>query len=188
MRRRLITIFSALFGALVAAPLLALAAYDLFVFQGHRSDIDQLLARAGPAEQRPPESLARVLRVSPGDRLPVHVARQLLWAIDAAPRGGPGWHAADLAWWLLCEVHLTEAQRTTLFLSLAPMGGEEPGFERASLRLVGVPLAEVSVEQAAWLVAVAQAPSREPGHEARWTRNARRLAEQVRQLPSGRVP
>jgi hypothetical protein len=183
MRRRLLALFGAFFGVLVVAPLLALAAYDLFVFQGHRPDIDKLLGRAGPAEQRPPESLARVLRVSPGDHLTAHVARQLLWAFDTAPRGGSGWHAAALAWWLLCEVHLTQAQRTTLFLSLAPMGGEEPGFERAASRLVGVPLAEVSVEQAAWLVAVAQAPSREPGHEARWTRNARRLAEQVRQLP-----
>ena len=56
-------IFYAL-AALLVVPLLALASYDLFVFQPYRPDIDKLIARASSSEKSPSESLRRVLHIS----------------------------------------------------------------------------------------------------------------------------
>lgn len=171
--------------ALVGAPLLALASYDLLVFQSYRPDIDKLIARAGSSEKTPPEPLRRVLRVSYQDRLAGQVARQLLAELDAAlpSRGKLGWHATSGLWWLLCEVHLSEAQRTTLFLSLSYMGNDQRGFERASPSIVGVPLAEVSVDQAATLVTVGKSPTSYLSNRDRLAQSAGRLAERAKNAP-----
>lgn len=171
--------------ALVGAPLLALASYDLFVFQPYRPDIDKLIARASSAERTPPEPLRRVLRVSYEDRLAGHVAKQLLVELGAASPSETklGWHATNGLWWLLSKVHLSEAQRTTLFLSLSYMGNDQRGFERASPGIVGVPLAEVSVEQAARLVTVGKSPQIYLANRHRLAQSAGRLAERAKNAP-----
>ncbi|MCZ8077361.1 MAG: transglycosylase domain-containing protein, partial [Paucibacter sp.] len=171
--------------AFVLVPLLALASYDLFVFQPYRPDIDKLIARASSSEKKPPEPLRRVLRISYEDRLAWHVAKQLLLELDAASASGSkiGWHATNVLWWLLSQVHLSEAQRTTLFLSLFYMGNDQRGFERASPGIVGVPLAEVSVDQAATLVTVGKSPAAYLANRERLAQSAGRLAERANNGP-----
>jgi hypothetical protein len=166
--------------ALVGALALAFASYDLFVFQPYRPDIDKLIARAGASEKSPPESLRRVLRVAYQNRLGSHVASHLLLELDAAPSSMLGWHATSMLWWLLSEIHLSEAQRTTLFLSLSHMGDDQRGFERASTSIIGVPLAEVSVEQAVTLVTVGKSPAIYLSNRERLAQSAGRLAERAK--------
>jgi hypothetical protein len=168
--------------ALVLMPLLALASYDLFVFQPYRPDIDKLIARASNSEKTPPETLRRVLHVSYGDRLAWHVAKQVLLELDASNASGRklGWHATNVMWWLLCRIHLSEAQRTTLFLSLSYMGNNQRGFERTSPSIVGAPLANVSIDQAATLVTVGKSPDFFLADRERLAQSAGRLAERAK--------
>lgn len=177
-------IFYAL-AALVGALLLALASYDLLVFQPRRPDIDKFIARASSSEKVPPEPLRRVLRISYEDRLAWHVTRQLLLELDAASPGGStiGWHATNVLWCLLSQIHLSEAQRTTLFLSLSYMGNDQRGFERASPNIVGVPLAEVSVDQAATLVTVGKSPEFFLANREKLAQISGRLAERAKSAP-----
>lgn len=181
IRRRFLYVLVALAGV----PLFALGLYDLFVFQPYRPDIDKFIARAGSSEKRPPESLRKVLYASYEDRLAGHVARQLLRELGATSANGSmiGWHATSALWWLLSEVHLSEAQRTTLFLSLSYMGDDQPGFEHASTSIVGVPLAEVSIDQAAMLVTFAKSPASYLANRERLAKGAERLAERAKKTP-----
>ena len=115
----------------------------------------------------------------------MHVAKQLLLELNGESASGSQirWHATNLLWWLLAEVHLSEAQRTTLFLSLSYMGNNQRGFERASPNIVGVPLAEVSVDQAATLVTVGKSPAIYLGDRERLAQSSRRLAERSKTKP-----
>lgn len=187
-RRRLRQRILGAVAVLVALPLSALAAYDLIVFQPCRPDIDKLLARAGPAEKSPPESLSTVLHARHEGGLGAQVARQLLVELNPeASRGGRlSWQVTSALWWLFAEIHLSQAQQRTLFLSLAAMGHGERGFERASPGVVGVPLAAVSVDQAAMLVTVAQSPGHYREDRDALARSAARLAERVKRLPGPR--
>lgn len=178
--RRVFHVLAALLGLL----LLALAAYDVWVFQPYRPDIDKFIARAGASETQPPVSLQRVLDAAYGDRLSGLVARQVLLELGVtAGESKLGGHATSALWALLLEVHLSAAQRTTLFLSLSYLGKEQRGFEFASTRIVGVPLAQVSVEQAATLVTVGKAPNSYLTNPDRLAQSARRLSELVSPAP-----
>lgn len=187
-RRRLRQRILGTIAVLVALPLTALAAYDLIVFQPCRPDIDKLLARAAPAEKTPPESLSTVLHARHEGGLAAQVARQLLVELnpEASSGGRLSWQVTRALWWLFTEIHLSKAHQRTLFLSLAAMGHGERGFERASQSLLGVPLAAVSVDQAAMLVTVAQSPGHYREDRDALARSAARLAERVKRLPGPR--
>lgn len=188
-RRRLRQRILGAIAVLFALPLSALAAYDLIVFQPCRPDIDKLLARAALAEKAPPESLSTVLHARHAGGLAAQVARQLLIELhpEASIDNRLSWQVTSALWWLFAEVHLSQAQQRTLFLSLAAMGHGERGFERAAPGLVGVPLAAVSVDQAAVLVTVAQSPGHYREDRDALARSAARLAEQVKRLPGPRL-
>jgi hypothetical protein len=139
---------------------LAIAFYDLVAFQPYRSEINKLVACAEPAEKSPPELLKRVLRAAHGESLSPLVARQLLFELKPSRSIGGmlGWHGTNILWSGLVQIHLSNSEQTTLFMSLSYMGENPRGFALAAPRIVGVPLADVSLEQAAVLVTVAKAP------------------------------
>jgi membrane peptidoglycan carboxypeptidase len=93
------------------------------------------------------------------------------------------WHALNLSWWLCTSLHLSEQEQLTVYLSLAPMGNGIEGFSNASTTIVGVPLGEVTPEQAATLLAVSKSPANleQPN---RLARQAAALLQRARGEPS----
>src|SRR6478672_13044158 len=84
-----------LFAALVLAPAVLLAAWDLAVFQPRKPAIEALLAQATPAERFPPPPIAALVRKASGG-MPSVLAARLLMGELAVPRLGKGrlgWHA-----------------------------------------------------------------------------------------------
>jgi hypothetical protein len=179
---RLILLFP---GALVVVATTAVLAYDLFAFQPHRPDIDKLLAQAGADERAPPESLTRVLQVAYAGNIDDHVARQLAQELLLEPARGNKlrWHGTNLLWSLLIKAHLSKRERDTLFLSLSYMGNGQRGFQQASTSIVGVPLAEVSLSQAATLVTVGKSPASYLANPQRLAQSAGHLAERAASAP-----
>ncbi len=168
--------------ALVLAPFVAFAAYDVIAFQPRVPDIRRLLAAAAPEEKSPPDSIRRVLRVSYPDHFNSHVAKLLLQELNAAPTGGGmlRWHTTGALWAGLVKLHLSEPEQTTLFLVLSPMGNDVQGFSKASTAVVGVPLSAVSLEQAARLVTVGKAPSIYLNDPERLARQSQALAQRAK--------
>jgi len=168
--------------ALVLAPFVAFAAYDVVVFQPRVSDIRGLLAAAAPAEKSPPDSIRRVLRASYSDHFGSHVARLLMQELNAEPAGGGmlWWHLSGALWGGLVKLHLSESEQITLFLALSYMGGDVKGFSKASTALVGVPLGAVSVDQAARLVTVGKAPAIYLKSPERLRRQSEALAQRAK--------
>lgn len=147
-------------------PVVAIAGYDLLVFQPCMPEIRKLLANAKPEEKQAPQTILRVLQVDPGVELHWHVSRLLLSTIQPQTGRSNG-HGHRFMFGVLVALHLSPAEQATVFLSLSYMGQEVHGFAAAAPRLVGVPLGSVSLEQAARLVAVAWAPSISPERQAR---------------------
>ncbi len=168
--------------ALVLAPFVAFAAYDVIAFQSRVTDIRRLLAAAASDEKSPPDSIRRVLRASYPDHFSSHVARLLLQELNAEPSAGSmlWWHMRGALWGGLVTLHLSESEQTTLFLTLSPMGNNVQGFSKASTAVVGTPLSAVSVEQAARLVTVGKAPSLYLNNPERLTRQSEALAQRAK--------
>jgi hypothetical protein len=178
--RRFLLFLSALFAVAAAA----FFSYDVFVFQPFRTDIDKLVARAGVYERTPPEPLVRVLKTAYAGTLDAHVARHLIQELRQRTVGGAlGWHVTSNLWSLLVKIHLSQGERTTLFLSLSHMGNGQRGFQQASTRIVGVPLAEVSLIQAATLVTVGKSPEIYSSQPERLSEAAEHLAEVTASAP-----
>jgi Transglycosylase len=172
-------------GALVVVATTCILSYDLFAFQPHRPDIDKLLARAGADERAPPESLTRVLQVAYAGSIDGHVARHLLQELLLEPTRGSklGWHGTNLLWSLLIKAHLSKGERDTLFLSLSYMGNGQRGYQQASMSIIGVPLAAVSLSQAATLVTVGKSPASYLANPQRLAERAKHLAERAASAP-----
>ena len=168
--------------ALVLAPFVAFAAYDVVVFQPRVSDIRGLLAAAATEEKSPPDSIRRVLRVSYSDHFSPHVARLLMQELHAEPAGGGMlWrHLSGALWAGLVKLHLSEPEQITLFLALSYMGNDVKGFSKASTAVVGVPLSAVSLEQAARLVTVGKAPAIYLKSPERLQRQSEALAQRAK--------
>ena len=177
MQRALMIVLWLIF-ALLAAPFVAFAAYDLTTFQPRIPDIGRLLAEAAPEEKAPPDSIRRVLRASYPEHFSGLVAKLLLHELNAVPTDGNmlRWHLTGAAWWALVQLHLTEAEQMTLFLALSPMGNNTKGFAEVSTAVVGVPLNAVSLEQAARLVTIGKAPSLYLSNPERLARHSEALA------------
>ncbi len=181
---RVLRRFLLLVSALIAVAAAAFLSYDVFVFQTYHPDIDKLLSRAGAYEQRPAEPLVKVLQTAYAANLDAHVARHMVQELRR-PTGGSdlGWNVTTLIWSLLVKTHLSQGERTTLFLSLSYMGNGQRGFQQASTRIVGVPLAEVSLIQAATLVTVGKSPEIYSSQPERLTEAAKHLAEATASAP-----
>jgi hypothetical protein len=180
--RRTLKLLLWLILALLAAPFVAFAAYDLIAFQPRMPDIRRLLAQAAPEEKAPPDSIRKVLRVLYPEHFSSLVARLLLQELNAVPTGSGmlRWHLTGATWWALVELHLSEPEQTTLFLTLSPMGNDIKGFAKVSTAVVGVPLSAVSREQAARLVTVGKAPSIYLSDPERLTHHSNALAQRAK--------
>jgi hypothetical protein len=170
---------------LVVVAMAAILCYDIFTFQPYRPDIDKMLARASADERAPPEPLTRVLKVAYAGSIDVHVARHLLQELLLEPTLGSklGWHGTNLLWSLLIKAHLSKSERDALFLSLSHMGNGERGFQQGSSSIVGIPLAEVSLSQAATLVTVSKSPASYLANPQRLAQSAAHLAGRAASAP-----
>jgi Transglycosylase len=180
--RRLLTIAAWLLAALLAAPFVALAAFDIAVFQPRMPEIRSFLAQAAPEERSPPPSLLRVVRASHPHHFSGQVARLLVQKLNAYPTEGGmlRWHATGGAWWTMVALHLSEQEQVTLFLALSFMRNGVSGFANAAPKLVGTPLDSVSLEQAARLVVIAKAPTHFLDNPERLARLSAELAARAR--------
>jgi hypothetical protein len=161
-----------------------LIAIDLSIYQPHRAQVQQVLANAASAEKHPPQSVLHVIKAS-HINVGALAARTLVRKFEVSPfhRGMLQWHALNLSWWLCTSLHLSEQEQLTVYLSLAPMGNGIEGFSNASTTIVGVPLGEVTPEQAATLLAVSKSPANleQPN---RLARQAAALLQRARGEPS----
>ena len=172
-----------LVASLVAAPLLAFGAYDAFVFQPRVPEIRSLVAKATTDEKFPPNQLQQVIRVAFHEQgLSSYVARLLIRELKAIPAQGGNlrWHLESSVWWALTQIHLSEDERTTLYLELSNMGNAGQGFSAASVAIVGTPLSAVALEQAATLVTVAKGPTYYLGSPERLARQSALLVQRAK--------
>lgn len=144
---------------LACVPLMLAAAftiYDFTVFLPRRAEIGVLAS--GTGEPAPPPVLALV-RVSVAD-LPGQAARILMSELPA-PRvasGQIGWHLTGMLWSTLVRLHLSEGEQLTLIVARAPMGPGVTGYPAAARAYFHKPLAALSLEETAGLVAIGVAP------------------------------
>jgi hypothetical protein len=166
---------------LIAVPVLAFASYDAAVFWPRMDEIQSIIDAAAPAERQPPLNLRRALAAAPRD-YDSEVARVLLveLKIPSALRSGIGWHATSALWLAGVKLHLSKDERMSLFLTLSYMGHRTFGFADASVRVAGTPLENVSLEQAARLVAYSHSPSASEASEEQLARHTQFLLSRMR--------
>ncbi len=184
--RGLVKILIGLIGSAILALLVAFVGYDLLEFQPHMANIRNLIAKAAPSEQAPPNTLVRVVHVAhPEPALSAYVARMLIHELDAVPKaGGMGyWHLKSAIWWALVLLHLSGEERLALFLALSYMGPTGQGYANASMAVAGTRLEGLSLDQAARLVSFARSPSRFVDDVEKLERRSAELLEQVRSAP-----
>jgi penicillin-binding protein 1C len=123
--------------------------------------------------------------VSGGSTLTMQVARLL----EPHPHDLGG-KLADIARALQLEAHLGKREILTMYLTLAPMGGNLEGVRAASLSYFGHEPRLLSPAQMALLVAIPQSPTRlsPDRHLARAERAARRILARAMPLEAGGSP
>jgi len=185
--RRVLKALAWLLAVLLLAPVIAFAAYDLIEFQPHRAEIQRLIDEAAPAEKSPPAVLRQVVHAAHPDAtssLSGSAVRLLRVRLDfASDTRTLHRQMKETLWWALVTLHCSEQEQSTLYLSLSYMGNDTYGFSKAAPALVGVPLADVSLEQAARLVAVTRAPSSYLRNPERWARASEVLLARAKALP-----
>jgi hypothetical protein len=152
------------------ALLLGFIAYDVLYFQPHRPQIAQLIAAATEEERNPPEVVVHLIcadhspdPISWRAGVSSHAARILI--LELGVRGGirgadAHFHALSALWWLLTWAHLSEREQIALLASRLYMGRGLRGYSAASQALFNRPLALLSPEEAATIVALPFMPSR----------------------------
>jgi len=162
-------------------PVAAFVFYDLIAFQPRVSEIKRLLEQATPEERAPSATLSSVVQVIHTQRVGAQVARLLLRELDATPRSGgvAKWHLTHMAWWALVELHLSESEQTTLYLSHSIMGQGVRGFSAASHAHFNSPLHSLSLEQAATLAVISRGPSAYTGNPERLSRHRQSVLQRV---------
>lgn len=118
----------------LAAPVVTYAVYDLTHFQPYRARITALIVGASLQEQKPPSHIAGLLRLSLGNGTAVYASRLLIGELRTlpAPHSMTQWHLHGMLWWSLVSLHLSESERVTLILALAPTGRERRGVANTS--------------------------------------------------------
>lgn len=164
-------------GSLVALAL-ALALYDLIVFQPRVSDIRALVSRASMDERSPPDTVRRVVRAA-HPSLAKPLSRLLVQELALGSESTLQRQVQEGLWWALLALHVSDPDQLTLFLALAPMGGVERGFAQAAPDITGVPLSDVTLAQAARLVTIARSPAGFRDSPERLSRASKALLEQV---------
>src|SRR5262245_306097 len=161
--RWLLRIFGGLLAALILAPVVAFAAFDILYFQPQRPKIAQLIAAATEEERNPPEAIVRLVRADAHDR----VALSTYWVLVNDPTNPTkqqrmsslAWQTRGPLWWACLWLHLSEREQITLIVSRSNMGRGMRGFSAASHALFNRPLALLSLEEAATLMAIPRCPN-----------------------------
>lgn len=169
--RRLAKWLLGILGAIIAAPVIYVLAYDLAVFQPRVSEVRRLIEVAAQDERTPSSLVARVVRAGVSQHLSAQVSRMLLQRFNLpSQRSQLQWQLTSSLWWALVATHFSDQEQTTLFLSLCYMGNGVTGFASASEAQFGASLNSLSIEQIATLSAIAKAPSVFPENPERLAR------------------
>lgn len=144
----------------LATPVVAYAVYDFTHFQPQHARIAALINGAAPQEKEPHSQVAELLRVSLANDTAVYASRLLIGELGILPErhSMTQWHLHGMLWWSLVSLHLSESERVTLILALAPTGRDRRGVAKTAEVLYGVPLSELSLEQAATIIALTKVP------------------------------
>lgn len=148
------------FVGLLAVIVLSVAAFDVAVVRPAVSTIESLLSDASADERNPPAAVALLMHRFYGEGLKYHVARMVVRSSAELDRmSTSNRQVREIGIGLLMPLHLSDDQIQTAFLSRVYMGLTVRGFSQASQRHLHTPLAAVSNEQAAKLVAIASSPT-----------------------------
>jgi len=149
-----------LFVGLLAVVVLSVAAFDMVVVRPAVSIIESLLSSASADERNPPAAVSLLMHRFYGEGLKYSVARMVVRSSgELDQRSTSNRQVREIGIGLLMPLHLSDDQIQTAFLSQVYMGLKVRGFSQASQRHLRTPLAAVSNEQAAKLVAIASAPT-----------------------------
>lgn len=166
-------------GSLLLCLIVGVAAFDLLSVQPVLSKIEAYIVDAAPSERNPPKVVVEMLRRAYGRRLKYIVTNSVLSETQSQVEGMSHLQRqfTELGVGFLLPMHLSEPEIATAFLSMAYMGPGVLGFAQASTSYFGMPLEDLSIRQAAQLVAIADAPSAHLG-------NQERLEHRIQQLLS----
>jgi hypothetical protein len=143
----------------VLASSAGFVAYDLAVFQSRRAQIGVLLSQASNDERFASPRLLALVRADTGDPSG-QAARILVTDLPVTPIGAGqmGRHLTGVLWRALVALHLSEQEQVALIASRSSMGQGQVGYSAAAHHYFGKPLAQLSLEETASLVAIAWAP------------------------------
>jgi hypothetical protein len=175
--RRLARWLAIFLGSLLFCSIVGLAAFEVLVVQPALSKIESFIAAAAPSERKPPAVVVEMLRRTYRSHLTYLVASRALYESPSQVEGAGTLHRqfTELGVGLLLPLHLSGPEIAAAFMSKAYMGPGVFGFAEASDRYMGVPLENLSVEQAAELVAIAHSPSAYLGNPQRLERRTQYL-------------
>ena len=150
-----------LFALLLATPVVAFFAYDIFFFQPYSDEITQIIAKASPEDRNPPPVVARLVNLSESKGVEMHLSRIIFYHFNVKPTNQRTINrlARQILWQQLIRLHLTKQEQMALYCSLVYTGKNDPGLSAASQRLFNKPLSKLSVYEAATVVALPRGPS-----------------------------
>lgn len=151
----------AIISALLLAPIAALAAYDMVVFQPRKADIRTILHLAAVEDRDPPPSIRRYILASqrPGYPPSTVVARLLVARLGVSRDGSMfARQAHTMLWDLLVSLHLSQPEVLALYSTLS-YNGSDHGLSKLSQRLYAKPMSALSESEAATVVAITWSPS-----------------------------
>src|SRR5581483_11776699 len=149
MRRTLRVVLIVLV-AVVAAPFGTFAFYDVSQFQMNRGRISSLIDGAAVEDRSPPEQMAALVRMDL-KRTEPYSARLLMR--ELAVRDKP-WALEYSLWCVFVQLHLSEAERLTVIMALAPTGDGRVGVTATAQSMFGRPPSQLSLEEEATIVAL----------------------------------
>lgn len=147
--------------SLLLCLIIGVAAFDFLAVQPVLSKIEAYIADAAPSERNPTKVVVEMLRRAYGSRLKYIVTNSVLREEPSLVEGMSHLQRqfTELGVGFLLRMHLSEPEIATAFLSTAYMGSGVIGFAQASIRYFGMPLEDLSIRQAAQLIAIADAPA-----------------------------
>jgi hypothetical protein len=146
------------FALVISSLVVGFIVWDVLYFQPQRPYIAQLTALATEEERNPPEIIVRLMRADTGG----HIALRAYWVLVGDPTNPTKkeyvsnfrWQMRGLLWWMCMRLHLSEHEQVTLIASRSYMGRDMRGYSAASQAIFKRPLALLSLEEAATLVAI----------------------------------